>query len=108
MRLGGGRVCRGGFRRGGKLGCQKLGRIKLLHGGDQVGKLSELDYATIDYYASRGASSIRIEEIDLEVFKGIPAELIQRKALGDRESRIRYSQKGDHVSHTIICCPTPS
>lgn len=88
---------------------QPLDRIKLLKGrGNSIGKLTDLDYASIDYYAGRNASLIRVEEIDLDVFRDVPSDLIQRKALGDRESRIRYSQKGDHVSSTIICCPTPS
>ena len=87
---------------------QKLDRLKLLNGGDQVGRLSELDYAAIDYHAGRNASFIRIEDIDLDVFQGIPADLIQRKAVADREIRVRFGQKSDHASTTIICCPTPS
>lgn len=87
----------------------RLEQIKLLScDGPQIGKLSELDYATIDYYAQKGAAFVRIESPDLDIFKDVPTEKIQRKALGDRESRNRYREKsqGTGAGSTIICVPT--
>lgn len=85
---------------------QKLDSIKLMRDGDDIGKLTEIDYATIDYHAKRNAAFIRIDNVDLEVFKDVPASAIQKKAIGDRESRIRYNANSDRAQSTIICCPT--
>lgn len=85
-----------------------LDRIKLMRKDGEIGALSELDCAAIDYYAGRGAAFIRVEEVDLDVFRGVPMENIQKKAIGDRQSRIRYSQKSGGAQSTIICCPSVS
>lgn len=85
-----------------------LDRIRLLRGGDGIGTLSELDCAEIDYHAGRGAAFIRVEKVDLDVFRGVPAASIQKKAIGDRQSRVRYSRKSGGAQTTIICCPTES
>lgn len=89
--------------------CNNLDKIKLSRtDAPDIGKLTELDYATIDYYAERGAAFVRVESPDLEVFKDVPTVNIQHKALGDRESRQRYSQKAfkTGAGSTIICVPT--
>lgn len=89
----------------------ELDRIRLMDSAtDAVGKLNDVDYATIDYYAKNGAAFIRIESPDLEVFREVPTERLQFKALADRESRNRYSRMADGTGagSTIICVPTPS
>ena len=87
----------------------QLDRIKLSRpDAPDIGRLTELDYATIDYYASRGAAFVRIESPDLEVFRDVPTANLQRKAVGDRESRLRYGEKSRETGagSTIICVPT--
>lgn len=95
--------------------CNELDNIKLTperYGNKinrrEIGKLTELDYAAIDYYAGQGAAFLRIESPDLEIFKDVPTEAIQQKAIADRQSRVRYSQKGGRVQTCIICAPTLS
>lgn len=83
-------------------------RIRLLRNDDSLSALSELDCAAIDYHAGRGAAFIRIEKVDLDVFRGVPTAAIAKKAIGDRQSRVRYSSKSGGAQSTIICCPSES
>lgn len=85
-----------------------LDRLKLLRGGEEAGGPTELDWSAIDYHAGRGAAFIRVEKVDLEVFRDVPPQRIQQKAVADRQSRIRYSEKSGGAQSVIIDCPTPS
>lgn len=89
--------------------CSELDRLRLTY-SDQTGSLTDADYATIDYYAEKGAAFVRIEAPDLDTFKDISADRIQKKALADRECRNRYREKshGTGAGSTIICVPTKS
>jgi len=86
----------------------ELDRIKLLRGGDKLSEVNEADLAATDYHGGAKSAFLRIDNVDLEVFKDVPAQNIQRKALADGQLRKRFSAKAGMSQSCIICCPTPS
>jgi len=86
----------------------QVDRIKMLNAGDKMDALSEIELATIDYYSKKHAAFLRIEKVDLDIFKGIDVDVIAKKAIGDRQSRVRYSKNSNDAQGCIICCPSKS
>ena len=64
------------------------------------------DYDVVDYFAGNGAAFLRLESPDLTTFADVPADRIQRKAVADREIRVRYSKTAQGAGQSIAAVPS--
>ena len=64
------------------------------------------DYDVVDYFAGKGAAFLRLESPDLTTFADLPADRIQKKAVADREIRVRYGKLAQGAGQSIAAVPS--
>ena len=64
------------------------------------------DYDVVDYFAGKGAAFLRLESPNLTTFANLPADRIQKKAVADREIRVRYGKLAQGAGQSIAAVPS--
>lgn len=64
------------------------------------------DYGVVDYFAGKGAAFLRLESPNLTTFANVPADRIQKKAVADREIRVRYGKLAQGAGQSIAAVPS--
>lgn len=82
--------------------CDVVDRVKL---ENQKVEVLDCDKAVAQHYAELGAGFIRLDCPDTKTFAGVPAELLNEKAIADTVVRGIFRSAGMKNGQTICCMP---
>lgn len=85
--------------------CNALDRIRLEHDSRDT---KDFRQEMARYYAEEGAGYIRLDTPDTQIFSGIDAGILNKKALEDSVVRQVFRKSSRHSGYTLACIPCQS